>query len=264
VAYLRNNKFIVSCAARTGSTMLVHLLRSNPAILCHGEVFDTDSIGHLVAHYARLRRADPYADAQLFAYRSAHPEAFLYDIVFDLQGSGRRVVGFKFKTDEAFDPAFADVAEVIRRDVDIKVIHLRRRNLLDQYVSHQVVLNQTGVTLLQNDDVPEVSPFTVDVEHLLAYVRDVIDREQRALDVYSGHRGFGVDYEDLVAGIPEVCERMQAFLDVKPVAMTTPTKKILQDNLALVQNLDEVLSALREHGFGERCDVPPERAQAAC
>lgn len=31
-------RFVVVCAARTGSTMLCHMLNSHPSILCHGEV----------------------------------------------------------------------------------------------------------------------------------------------------------------------------------------------------------------------------------
>ena len=56
--HLRNTKFIISCPARSGSTMLLHLLRSNPASLCHGEVFGGERLGHVSGRYAVRRREE--------------------------------------------------------------------------------------------------------------------------------------------------------------------------------------------------------------
>jgi LPS sulfotransferase NodH len=250
--YLRDNKFVISCPARSGSTMLLHLLRSNPQVMCHGEVFGRDGLGHIAGDYAARRREDPAATGQLSAYRERSPAAFLYDIVFDAQG--RRVVGFKFKTDEAFDERFADIQEIIRGDADIKIVQLRRRNVVDQFISHQVVLHQTGVTWIgDGDERPEVQPFDVDVREAVAYVLDVIQREEAVGRVYAGHRRILVDYEDVVDPAHPVRGELQAFLGIDPQALSTPTRKILKRNDALVRNVEDVRGALRLMGLGDRC-----------
>ena len=250
--YLRDNKFIISCPARSGSTMLLHLLRSNPAIMCHGEVIGRDGIGHIAGAYAAKRKDDPEVTERLHAYRTRDPAAFLYDIVFDAQG--REVVGFKFKTDEAFDARFADIQQVIRDDRDIKILQLRRRNILDQFISHQVVLHQTGVTWIGDDDQrPEVEPFDVDVREAVAYVLDVLQREAATAEAYPAHRRFLVDYEDVVAPAHTSLVEAQAFLGVEPRALSTPTRKILERTETLVGNVEQVREALRLMGLAERC-----------
>src|SRR5690606_41108644 len=88
--YLRENKFLISCPARSGSTMLLHLLRSNPQVMCHGEVFGRDGLGHIAGEYDAKRRDDDEVGARLQEYRERDPAAFLYDIVFDPQGRDRK------------------------------------------------------------------------------------------------------------------------------------------------------------------------------
>ncbi len=38
-------RFMIACAARTGSTMLVRTLRTHPALLVHGEVWGDRMVG---------------------------------------------------------------------------------------------------------------------------------------------------------------------------------------------------------------------------
>jgi hypothetical protein len=206
----------------------------------------------LDGNYARRRRADPSIEERLMSYRTSRPEAFLYDVVFDTQGC--RSVGFKFKTDEAFDPAYKDIADLIARDPDIKVLHLRRKNILDQYVSHQVVLQQAGVTLLAHDaEAQEPTAFEVDIKDVTEYAQDIVQRERRAATVYAGHRQGVVDYEALLGRDPAARNNMQTFLGLKSQPLSTPTRKIIKRNLDLVQNLDEVVAALVGKGLAHRC-----------
>ncbi len=257
MSHLRDNKFIISCSARSGSTMLVHLLRSHPQLLCHGEVFEPSRIGQLDGSYGLRRRNDPTMDQRLMEYWATRPEAFLYDVVFDTQG--RRAVGFKFKTDEAFDPAYETIAGLIRDDKDIKVLHLRRKNLLDQYISHQVVLRQTGVTLVTDDSQrPEINRFEVDIDDAVSYATGIVQRERQAGAMYSGHRQAVVDYEDLVQHGNLIRERMQTFLAVPQLPLSTPTRKIIARNADLVENLEDVRAEMIRRGLGNRCPAAEE------
>lgn len=72
-----DTKFIISCAARTGSTMLVHLLRANTNILCHGEVYGGETLGSLWGKYRQLREEDANFDRALHRMAEGGPEDFL-------------------------------------------------------------------------------------------------------------------------------------------------------------------------------------------
>ena len=170
--HVRDSKFIISCAARTGSTYLVHLLRSNPQILCHGEVIDLTNVGALIGAYGKKRREIEGYEAALNEELRQQPQRFIYSAIYDSQGY--QVSGFKYKTDESLSSKYNVYTDIIVKDKDIKVIHLKRRSLLDQYISHQVVLHQTGVTLLYDDDKPEIKPLQCDIDHIHQYFNKIV------------------------------------------------------------------------------------------
>ena len=240
--HLRDDKFLVSCAARSGSTMLCSLIRSHPQAICHGEVLAQEGPPPLAGLYERKRKENPEFGSSVRRYRDRHPQRFLYDIVFNPQG--RRCVGFKFKTDEAFQPRFKAIREIIAADKDIKIIHLIRRNLLDQYVSHKVV-EKTGLTLLRpTDNRPQLAPFTVDIEQFIAYVKDVKERQQAAFDLYRDHRNLTLAYEDILAPQSSALDNLKVFLGIANRPLTTPLVKIITNNSDMVLNLKEVQAAL--------------------
>ena len=246
-----DTKFIISCAARTGSTMLVHLLRANPNILCHGEVYGGETLGSIWGKYRQLREEDENFDRALHRMAEGGPEDFLNSVVFDNQG--RQAVGFKYKTDESLGEWRDTITKFVAADRDIKVIHLIRKDLLDQFISHHVVTSQTSVTFAHKaEDIPEAQPFTVEPDYVLDYLKDVQAREEQSLEVYQGHELYTVSYEDLVAEKQEVHNGLQEFLGLTPSQLHTTTKKLIPDNKVLLINRDEVMRHLQENGFGDR------------
>lgn len=221
--------------------MLCTLIGSHPQALCHHEVFAEGGSVPVFGAYAKKRKTSSDYDRMLRNYRDTEPQRFLYDIVFDAQG--RRCVGFKLKTDEVFLPAYRAVRDLVAADTDIKIVHLIRRSLIDQYVSHRVV-ESTGVLFLRPDDKrPEVQPFTVDIDHFSAFVVDVNNRQRAAYDLYREHRNFTIDYEDIVAPESTALDDLQAFLEIENRPLSASTNKILRNNRELVLNLDEVEAA---------------------
>lgn len=240
--FLKDSNFIISCAARTGSTMLVHMLRSNPEIICHGEVFNYQSIGGLAGSYNLLRKSSEYDKALLTLYRT-DPATFLYKVVFDTQE--KKIAGFKIKTDEIFRRPYRRLRRLLQNDTDIKVLHLYRADLVAQFVSLKVVNDQTGVTLIHNnEDRPDVKPFNADVREFKAFVRDVFRREQKSLDLYRAHRGFVISYEEAVRADAASLQNMQDFLGVSPRLLETTTVKILnhptEETLLNYQEIKEI------------------------
>ena len=246
--HFRDDKFLISCAARSGSTMLCTLIGSHPQALCHHEVFARDGSVSVFGIYGPKRKASAAFDSALKQYRDRAPERFLYDIVFNAQG--RRCVGFKLKTDEVFQPDFQAVRDLVAADTDIKIIHLVRHNLIDQYVSHRVV-EQTGVHFLRPaDERPKVQPFRIDIQRFRAFVADVGRRQQAAYELYGRHRNFTIAYEDIVAPASAILDDLQRFLGIDNRPLSANTIKILDNNRGLILNLDEIESAWADLGRG--------------
>ncbi|MEZ5900851.1 MAG: hypothetical protein R3D51_15315 [Hyphomicrobiaceae bacterium] len=234
------------------------LLRSHPDILAHGEVlrpFNNDELpGPIWGEYREKRGNDnenlEYAKAlgDLMRYS---PERFIQSILFDTQG--KSACGFKYKTDESLQDDYKPYTDIIIDDTDIKIIHLIRRNLLDQFISHSVVLQQTNVTFVHDEkDIPEIKPFKANATDAIQYFQDVERRENIAREIYAKHRSIGVVYEDLVDTEGTDRQKVLEFLGVSSAALSSPTKKIIKDSRSLVSNLSELLETLSDAGFSRR------------
>jgi hypothetical protein len=219
--------------------------------MVHGESLTTGRPGMIFGIYHQRRKQSPEYDAAIGDEMHKNPERFIQSILFDSQD--RKVAGFKFKTEESFSQEYRKFSDIVFNDTDIKVIHLKRRSLLDQYISHQVVLNQTGLTLLlDTQDKPEIKPFRADTKHSINYFKDVIEREQRAHSVYSKHRSIEVEYENIIHEDSDHRTKALDFLEVDHRPLSTATKKIIEDSRALITNLDELIAGLSDAGFVDR------------
>src|SRR6266487_5415466 len=158
----RDNIYMITCPARAGSTMLVHLLRSHPDVCSHDEVFSAPgTIGGMTGTYLTKRRADPDFANCLSIQKDRDPIKFLYKIVLDLQG--KKAVGFKLKHDELVLPEYKALRDEIAADLDFRIIHLHRENLLRRFLSHYVVNRVTHTTLaVEGQCIPEVPPVRLD------------------------------------------------------------------------------------------------------
>ncbi len=239
---------MITCAARTGSTMLVRLLRCNPALLVHGEVWG-DKMASLTGPVGKRAQEDPAAFAELERERFVRPEKVLYKYFF--YSPGRKGVGFKLKYDEMVQPRWHEVRALVERDCDIKVIFLHRENLLERYVSHQVVMKQTGVTNVKSGGaVPKVMPFRVDLQDCLADLAQTRRRTEEFRRAFAGHRTIETSYERLVRAAQAETDGLFAFLGVDSAPVAMGTEKIVRAPLTeLIINYAEVERAVREHGF---------------
>lgn len=242
-------RFIISCPARSGSTMLNVLLASHPDIICHSEALvGDDAVGFLAGEFANKRKLDPAFDKYLIDLRDTNPGRFLDEVIFNPQEHS--CVGAKFKTDEAFLERYAPLQTIIRDESNIKILMLSRRNVLAQYVSHLIVARQTGIYLLRGDDkLPRTEPVEIDVGHCLDYVRDIVKRQNMAAKEYVNHPVLDIHYEDLVFNKNETVFKILEFLKVGAHELTTDTKKILPQPSEIVTNFKEIVEALIGSGL---------------
>jgi hypothetical protein len=239
-------RFMIACAARTGSTMLVRTLRSHPGLLMHGEVWGDAMVG-LDGPLARECEADPAAFALLEASRFVEPNDSLRRF---LDPHGAQAVGFKLKFDELVRPQWREVRGLVEADTGLHIVFLHRRDLVRRYLSHQVVLRQTGVTNVPvGGALPAIAPFVVDVEDCLRDIAETRARTREFETAFAAHPSMQLAYEDLAADPQAACARVFGFLGIAPVPVRVATERIVRTPPeALVLNYDELRAALEAAG----------------
>jgi LPS sulfotransferase NodH len=236
----RDNIYMITCPARTGSTMLVHLLRSHPDICSHSEVFTPNKITGITGTYLRKSREQGDFLDRLSRERERDTIKFLYKIVLDLQG--KKVVGFKLKHDELVLPEYRRLRDEIVSDVDFRIIHLRRKNLLRRYLSWYIANNVTHVTLaVEGQAIPDMPPVRLDPRECQRDFETIQRREEEFNQLFARHPNFSITYEEILAGDPGKLASLLDFLGVSQRKLTTTTKRLGTDSLrSAIANFDEL------------------------
>jgi LPS sulfotransferase NodH len=240
--------FMITCPARSGSSMLVNLLRSHPEICSHDEVFSPQKVTGIIGKYLeRIKENPDYVD-ELSGQRYSDPIWFLYAVVLDPQG--KKSVGFKLKHDELVLPGYKMLRHEIAENRDLRIIHLRRNNLLRRYLSHYLAMHVTRVTFAVGAmPIPEVARIRLDPRECEKNFETILAREAEFAGLFAQHRGFHISYEDFVNGQSRKLNALLEFLGVPPRQLTTTTRKLGRDDLRqAIANFDE----LREYFSGTR------------
>lgn len=237
-------RFMIACAARTGSTMLVRTLRSHPGLVMHGEVWGERMVG-LDGPLAVQCEAEPAAFEALERARFERPQEALQRF---LDAHGRQAVGFKLKFDELVRPQWAAIRRLVEADHALRIVFLHRRDLLRRYLSHQLVLRQTGVTNVPTGGaLPAIAPFEVDIQECLRDIGETRRRRREFDAAFTAHPSMQMAYEDLAADPQAQCERVFAFLGLEPAPVRVATERIVRTPPeALVLNYPELQAELRE------------------
>jgi hypothetical protein len=245
---LRPVRFVLLGEGRTGSNLLVQALNSHPAVRCFGEVFNWTHarIDYGVEGYERESLDD-------LALRTRDPIGLLQRRIWGADGEGVSAVGFKLHYGHPL--GFAGLEQALTEDRGLRIVHVRRANLLRLYLS----LKQAEATGVWKDD-PSQSRPAIDVRESLAAARhprstwmrlgNAIHRlrgrrargalmtltveecrefflrhqlqAQRYDELFHDHPGMTIYYEQILSDRDAALARVQQFLDVpvEPLAVT--------------------------------------------
>jgi len=242
---------IILTTQRSGSTLLVSSLQSHPDILCRGELL----IAGMGMKTPRLFENHRYAiKLTRFVWTGAWHSTRTMRRFYEIPGPRTHV--FKAMYNHLSPPW--TLRWLLRRK-DIRVIHLRRRNLLKQYISFLLMTRRRDTKWLPNTTVP-LPPLRVRVspEHALRYFARNELLYPRFDALFAGHVRMPLIYEDIIAGQQiksDVAEELCDFLDVPRRPLTTQYIKINPDSLReIVMNYDELSDALRATRYSSFLD----------
>lgn len=268
-------RFIILTYARAGSTMLASSLNSSPNIICFRELFNPimDGIGYHVEGYDNSSAEDR-------VLRNEDLRKFLRERIFCQHPKAIRAVGFKMP--HVHFSSFPGLLEGLVEDTELRVLHLRRRNLLRMLVSLRIAQRTGGwsedrkATLASKfrlSNVPGAArhplmatnrlwrflrprepawkslrvPLTLSETECREFFKEI----ERDSDYYDGlfheHPQLTLYFEDLLKDRRAVFNRVQSFLDLKPRPLAVTTRRQNPEPLRdLIANYDELYAAFKD------------------
>ena len=157
--------YVIVAQPRSGSTLLAHALDAHDSIICHDEIFSEHWVNGYRATGENAGSESELA-RKLLAERTEDPEKFLFDRVFVENG---KVNGFKVVYSDLMSGT--DSAKFLRNFINqsrIKVIHLRRSNMLRCYISVER-MRKLGVVHSNNSKSSD-KKLTIDPERFINFL----------------------------------------------------------------------------------------------
>jgi len=245
---------VVVASARSGSGWLLTLLNAHPQLRFHGELFNLE-------HAPRAALHDPrgYLQAQLTADRRVrvvgfkllyhHARlAYLNDFLREMDGGRQAAVDWRCEfprrpVRRAAAPRLAATWSMLRQGGETRIIHLRRRNLLRQALSHARLMAASRAQWAGRAPRPE-SPVELDARRLVQRFERHGRAAQRIDAFFRASPRLDLTYEALVADVEGECARLFAFLGVAPRPSAAPAAPRDTDLRRAIANYAAVARAL--------------------
>lgn len=213
-------KFIIITRSRTGSNFLVSLLNAHPQVEAGGE---------------------------LFAQLKGRTTQQVWSSSFDKKSKKVQCAGFKIFYYHPLDSDSKAVWDKIKNDRSIRIIHLKRSNILETLVSRKIAV-KTDVWLQSgNVSTPSIEErkVTLTPEECLKEFESTRANEHQIDEQYQQHQLMELKYEELVADTPAALSQVFQFLGVKPVTVSSSLRKQNKESLSeLMTNYTEIKEAL--------------------
>lgn len=245
MAHSNYTRFVIIGRSRVGSNLLRGLLNAHPGIVAFGEIFRDTSVTDW-DHTARFQ------SAAMRACLGSDPVKFIDRHVFGLYPRSVGAAGFKLFYYHARSGQEAAIWPYLRGRADVKIIHLKRQNLLHTHLSRKLAaltdrwVNTSGE--------PEIVPAVrLDYEECVEDFSQTRAWEE-ALDAeFGGPRTIQVTYEDLAKDHEAEARRLRTFLSVPwyPVVPATyrQARKPLSSAIVNYPELKARFSGTRWAGF---------------
>jgi LPS sulfotransferase NodH len=243
-------KAIILTTQRTGSTFLVECLDSHPEVRCLGEML---AGGHIWV--PDLVYKSRYATK---AYRYLRSGAWYPTRMMTryFERGERPVMAFKAMYNH-IRPRW--ILAYLRQHKEIRILHLRRHNLLKQYVSNLLITVKRDKPWQPHATAP-VTPASTYVAPAaaLAYMKRKRAEFNAHERLFSEHARLHLSYETMIDGQSlraDVAREVCAFLGIADQPMRSRLVKMNPERLReMVTNYDELAAAINKTEFADLLD----------
>lgn len=233
---------LILTTQRTGSSFLVECLGCHPEIECASEILEGQPDVPKPPYRGSFQKAVKLANIiQSGAWRPGHRMS-------DFFAGGRlKVRAFKAMYNQLARPF---VLRYLREHEEVRIIHLRRQNLLKCHVSVMLMPERRR---LQVRTPVEPIWICIDPAEAIANMRMARERYERFEKVFERHPRLPVTYENLIDGQflqRDTGRRICEFLDVALLPMKSRLMKVNPESLReMVTNYDELAEAVSRTEF---------------
>lgn len=231
--------FILLGFARTGSTLLALSMAGHPNVHMSEELFNDYEDERRRAFGTGCRSAQcDLSDSEVARedrfYRTGEDGAkFLREEIFHKAYSEEiKALGFKIFYNQARQDQNAEkVWDYLIDDTDIRVVHLVRDNLLENWLSLQVAFETNEWARWTGTKAKKVvlPPFSLDAKDCESYFDEITNSLKWARMKFADHKVLEIEYEaDLCAQFVSTLNRVHDFLGVPRRHLKVPLKKQAQ------------------------------------
>ncbi len=240
-------RFIIVSRGRSGTSLLRSLLNDHPQVVTFGEIFRKyGAIG--------WDRSDHQATLSQLHLIETDPVAFLETYLFRKYSTRITAVGFKLFYYHARNPEWEPVWHYLREQPDIRIIHLRRENVLATHLSLRRAF-LTGKWSNNSGQAEYVPPLTLSYEECLEAFTKTQEWEEWTEHFFAGQQKLNICYEALSQDYESEMKRVQAFLglDYHPThpRLYKQNRQSLAGSIANYMELKECFSGTLWENFFE-------------
>jgi LPS sulfotransferase NodH len=246
-------KAIILTTQRTGSTFLVESLHSHPEVHCVGEML---AGGHIRdSQVPGLVFKSRYSTK---AYRYLTSGAVFPTRMMDryFARDDRPVMAFKAMYNQISPPW---TLRYLREHTEIRVLHLRRHNLLKQYVSHALIHVKRDDHWDPHTTQPvKPASIVISADDALRYLRRLRAEHDAHERMFVHHPRLSLTYESMIDGnalATGVARDICNFLGISQQPMHSKLVKLNPELLReMITNYDEVSRRIRQTEFADLLD----------
>lgn len=209
-------KFIILAMPRTGSNYLSYFLHDHPNIMSIGEVFDIETI------WGRPGKPEIDHSRHLKLFRNFFPIAFLNKLIFGKYPKTIKAVGFRLFYHQA--EYYNKLLPYILSQNDWKIIHLKRINLLENFVSLHIA-EKTGVWSSLKAPSSQLIRISLGFQECLNYFESTTAAVQKFDKLFANFSKIDVYYERLSKSSHYELEKTLSFLGVRKRNLVCSLKK---------------------------------------
>ena len=217
-------KFIILARSRVGTNLLISYLNSHPNIFALGEMWGNNHHTETIAY----RKSNPLEYLSMYCYRG-------YDKCI-------KAVGFKIFYYHPVNGESRLIWNNLQDSKDIKVIHLKRSNILRTHLSRAIAGKTDKWTVTGSKNISlENKAVKLSADECLKVFQQTRKWETEADDFFKQHSVLEVNYEDLISDAHNELEKVQNFLDLPLKRLKTSLKKQNPEPLSkLISNYSEL------------------------
>jgi len=231
------NRYVVIGSLRAGTFLLCSTLRKHDQVRSYGELFNPSCVPLAAAGLGRI------TSPSLLQFRRSRPVEFLEKICNPPVPENIKAIGFKVFYGHL--DGLVKVTDYFIKSKNLKIVHLKRRNILRQFVSLKLAL-ETGVWGIPSVDQRKRVSVFISVDEFIHAADSILDRQHLYERKFSDHQYMELCYEDLEPNQEEGFNDLQSFIGVD--VQTLKPDLVKQNILPLrevIRNFDEVVSRLK-------------------